>query len=143
MADYAGVLADLKTRRAALSQELSELDDVIKGIERLVAKTVGGTPATPTASKVTRTPLPQLTMPIAVELFFRTYAKHERQTTRQVMEAVKAQGIKARKTLRGHVYNTLDRLSKDNGPYVHHSDGRWSLREWNLGETTANQPLLR
>lgn len=135
MTDYAAVLADLKAKRTAIQQELVELDDAIRSMERLVARR-NGAPQTAVTAKVTAVSAGTLTMPRAVTRFFSTYARHEKQTTRHVMEGVVAQGIKDRKSLRAHVYNTLDRLSQDkeNGPFVHHKDGRWSLREWNLGE---------
>lgn len=144
MADYAGVLAELRAKRDALDQERTELDEVIRGIERLIAKGGLTTPVTTSPlSRVAAAPGTVPTMPEAVRRFFKAQFVLEPQTTRQVVEGVRSQGIKGGKNLRGHVYNTLDRLSKDDGPYIHHSDGRWSLKSWNLGETTTNQSLLK
>lgn len=145
MADYVGVLADLKAKRTALDEERAELETLIQGVERLVARI--GIPMPTIGASVLVTPVRRawgrLTMPQAVKAHFNTIVTRELQTTKQVVESVRAGGIKGGANLRGHVYNTLERLSKDDGPFVKHPDGRWSLREWNLpvGESTANRPI--
>jgi hypothetical protein len=81
-------------------------------------------------------------MPEAIKGYFQSQFQLAPLTTRQVRDGVKAGGVKGGKNLRGHVYNTLHRLSQGDGPFVHHPDGRWSLREWGLpvGESKANTP---
>lgn len=128
MADYADFLVDLKAKRAALDEERVELETLIKGVERLVSRAGGGPPRRTLAARS----LSGLTMPEAVKGYFQSLSALEPQTTRQIVDGVKAGGLKGGKNLRGHVYNTLHRLSQDDGPFVHHKDGRWSLREWGL-----------
>ena len=41
-----------------------------------------------------------------------------------------AGGMKRSKSFSAHVYNTLHRLSKVDGPFQRESDGRWGLRAW-------------
>ena len=45
------------------------------------------------------------------------------QTTREIQNALRAGGVKASKSFRAHVYNTLRRLSDQNGRLRRYSDG--------------------
>jgi hypothetical protein len=148
MADYAGVLADLKARRAAIDAERTELDGLIQGVERMLARygaTKAASPSPIAQAAISTRPraFAGKTMPEAVKGFFKAQMALQPYATRQVTEGVRAGGFKGGKNLRGHVYNTLHRLSQDSGPILHHADGRWSLREWNLpvGEQRANQSV--
>ncbi len=144
MADYVGVLADLKARRVALQQEQTELETAIAAIERLVRRSSSAPLADVTLTATARVaPLPpqgafaELTMPKALEAYFLAV---ERPTlkTMQVVNGLVAAGVKDGGHLRGHVYNTLQRLSQNGGPFVRHTDGRWSLREG--GSASQGQP---
>ena len=127
MADYEGVLADLKARRAALDRERSELDPVIAGLERLVTAASNGRPSQQTPTVPPRA-FAGLTMPQAVTKCLKL--AQQPQSKRQIQDALMAGGVKAGKSFGAHVYNTLHRLSGPDGPFRREPDGRWSLREW-------------
>jgi hypothetical protein len=148
MADYTGVLEEFRARRTAIARELADPDTAIAAIERLV---------TPTSSSV-RVDEPQvaaaiagvsrtyanLTMPQAIAKFFARLHTREPQTTRQIINALQAGGFSTQGPIvRGHVYNTMHRLSQDDGPYVHEADGRWSVKRWNeQSDGASNQFAL-
>jgi hypothetical protein len=127
MADYEGVLADLKARRTALDREKSELETMITGIERLIS-TSSGQARQPTAVSP-RAFSGSLTMPDALTKCLKL-AQQQPQTKRQIQDTLKVGGMKAGKSFGAHVYNTLKRLSGPDGRFRRESDGRWSLREW-------------
>lgn len=137
MADYKGVLADLRARRAAIEKERVDLDTAITAVERLASSTVNST-----AGRVQDTygissrAFVGLTMPQALAKYFSMV--NEPQTTRQIMDGLKAGGMKSKGSLRGHVYNTLHRLSQGDGPFRHEPDSRWSLKEWKSVESPAS-----
>ncbi len=137
MADYKGVLTDLRARRVAIEKERVDLDTAIAAVERLASSTVNSTAGQGTQETrgigVSSRAFVGVTMPQAITKYFALV--NEPQTTRQVLDGLKAGGVKATSGLRGHVYNTLHRLSQDNGPFRHETDGRWSLREWNATES--------
>lgn len=143
MADYVGVLADLKARlaqldteRAALDAERAEVDTLIAGVQRLIARRSGApSPIVPTQRQAPR-PTPK-TMPEAVVAYL-SAAPIRTHSTREFQDGVLALGMKPGNNIRGHVYNTLDRLSRGDGPIRRHSNGRWSLRAWNLPEGEHN-----
>lgn len=126
MADYEGVLADLKARRTALDRERSDLETVIAGIERLVSTSGGQTRHQPAVSPRA---FSSLTMPDALKKCLKL-AQQQPQTKRQIQDTLKAGGTKVGKSFGAHVYNTLKRLSGPDGPFRREPDGRWSLREW-------------
>jgi len=135
MADYVGVLADLRAQRSALAVELTELDAAIKAVEKLVTRmstssnlnrVVGGLPLPPHPQAKT---LAKGTMPDAIGAYFDSLMLEKPQATRQVVDTLKAAGRNS-KNLRGHVYNTLHRLSQPGGPFVRYDDGKWGLRRW-------------
>ena len=145
MADYVGFLAELKARleaieeeRAALNVEAEEISASIIGIERLAARQAQRSPTAVARSSRSMQYKPR-TMPEAVTAYFGTVVRST-YSTRDVKEGVLALGWKRGGNIRGHVYNTLDRLSKANGPIRRHQNGRWSLRAWDLpeGEDTTN-----
>lgn len=127
MADYEGVLADLKARRTVLDRERSELETVIAGIERLISTSSGQT-RQPTAVSP-RAFSGSLSMPEALTKCLKL-AQQQPQTKRQIQDILKAGGMKAGKSFGAHVYNTLKRLSGPDGRFRRESDGRWSLRDW-------------
>lgn len=128
MADYEGVLADLKARRVALDRERNELDIMISGMERFMS-----TPALNGQPRQQATISPRafstLTMPDALKKCLKL-AQQQPQTKRQIQDTLKAGGAKVGKSFSAHVYNTLKRLSGPDGPFRKEIDGRWSLREW-------------
>ena len=128
MADYKGVLADLRNRRVAIDKERVDLDTAIAAVERLASSTVNSTAGrgVQETNSVSSRAFAGLTMPQAITKLFTLV--NQPQTTRQIMDALKAGGMKSKGSLRGHVYNTLHRLSQDDGPFRHESDSRWSLR---------------
>ena len=135
MADYAGVLADLKGRRAALTREVSELDEAIAAIERLVLRTsLGGTqagivpPANPSSSiLVPSRAFAGLNVQQAIAKYMIMVGGS--QSTRQITEALRRGGLetKSRKPY-AIVYNTLHRLSSPTGSFERTEDGLWKLR---------------
>ena len=140
MADYKGVLADLRARRTAIEKERVDLETAIAAVERLVSSAANSNAArgVQDASSISSRAFAGLTMPQALTKYF-TLASQP-QTTRQIMDALKAGGMKSKGSLRGHVYNTLHRLSQDGGPFRHEPDSRWSLREWKTVQSHATEP---
>jgi len=131
MADYKGVLADLRARHAAIEKERADLATAIAAVERLAtsAEKAGASTGVPRAP-VRRVSYSGLTMPQAIEVHFNNLPMPEPQSTRQIMDGLQAGGLKAKRNFRGHVYNTMHRLSRDDGPYRHEPDGRWTRRAW-------------
>ena len=142
MADYKGVLADLRVRRAAIEKERADLETVIAAVERLASSTnsTAGRVAQETHGIPSRV-FVGLTMPQAIAKYFTLV--NQPQTTRQIMDALKAGSMKSKGSLRGHVYNTLHRLSQDNGPFRHEPDSRWSLRESKRTEPATSEAHIR
>lgn len=136
MADYKGVLTELRARRAAIDKERVDLDTAIAAIERLANVVINIPLGTLSVRGVSPRAFVGLTMPQAITKHFTLV--NEPQTTRQIMDALKAGGMKSKGSLRGHVYNTLHRLSQDDGPFRHESDNRWSLREWTIAESVPD-----
>lgn len=137
MADYQGVLADLKKKRAALEQERTQLDVAIAAIERLLASANQAGRTLPTEVRsISPRAFAGLTMPQAIVKYLKQV--QEPQTKMQIKEALKAGGMRLSQNYGAHIYNTLHRLSKPNGLFRRESDGRWSLREWPpLAESNA------
>lgn len=145
MADYKGVLADLRARRTAIEKERVDLDTAIAAVERLASSTVNsvaGQAVHDTMPGISSRAFVGLTMPQALAKYFTLV--NQPQTTRQIMDALKAGGMKSKGSLRGHVYNTLHRLSQSDGPFRHEPDSRWSLSEWKSIESSVAdaRPLL-
>ena len=122
MADYDGVLVDLKSKLAALDKERTELVNVIAGLERLAS---GGPRKQVVVSSRT---FSGLSMPQALAKCFKI--AQQPQTKRQLQDVLRSGGMRAGKSFGAHVYNTLKRLSTTDGLFRRESDGRWSLREW-------------
>jgi hypothetical protein len=132
MADYKGVLADLKARRTAIEKECADLDTAIAAVERLAnlsafTASVAAAKQTLPDLRLGQATFSGLRMPQAITNYLTMV--RQPQTTRQVIDALKSGGVKDSGSLRGHVYNTLHRLSQEGGPFKHNADGRWSLRE--------------
>jgi hypothetical protein len=129
MADYEGVLSDLKAKRAALETERATLDGVIAGLERLVPSSNGKSRESALVeARVPARSFSGLSMPQAVAKCLKL--AQQPQTKRQLVELLKAGGVRTHQHLGTHVYNTLHRLSKSDGMFRRESDGRWGLREW-------------
>jgi hypothetical protein len=125
MADYAGVLSDLKAKRAALDVERATLDGVIAGLERLLPTANGrGSMEIEVPSRA----FSGLSMPQAVAKCLKL--AEQPQTKRQLVKMLEAGGMRSHQHLATHVYNTLHRLSKAGKLFRRESDGRWGLREW-------------
>ena len=139
MADYKGVLADLRARRAIIDKERVDLDTAIAAIERLASSAVNSAAGSGAQDVrgISSRAFAGLTMPQALAKYFTLV--NQPQTTRQVLDALKAGGVKATNGLRGHVYNTLHRLSQNNGPFKRETDGHWSLREWHGTESVHSE----
>jgi len=130
MADYKGVLVDLRARKAAIEKERIDLETAIAAIERLASSASNSGGADSVSSGIPARTFTNMTMPQAIEKYFNRLSVREPQTTRQLMDALRAGGLKSKGDIRAHVYNTMHRLSQDGGPYRHEPDGRWSLRVW-------------
>lgn len=137
MADYQGVLADLRERIAKLDSERKELETAVAAIQRIVGSSFVPVPPMPQvarspqasynaspATETARVSFRGLTMPQALARHYDTV--NAPQTVRQIVEALRVGGFAAGQNLRGHVYNTLHRLQAPNGPYVHGENGVWS-----------------
>jgi hypothetical protein len=123
MSDYAGVLADLKAKRDALEKERIALERAINSIEKLLHFTGGSnTKSLPVAFRE----FVGLTMPQAILTFLGRV--NEPQSKNQIKTGVLAGGMKGGTNIGSHIYNTLHRLSKPNGPIIRDASGRWSLR---------------
>ena len=123
MADYEGVLTDLKAKRSTLDQERERLNTAIVAIESLVVS-AGREEPRPAISPRT---FAGLNMPQALV----KYAKvaQQPQTTSQVAGALRIGGMRASaKSFQNQVYNILRRLSDSGGPWQRESDGRWIPR---------------
>lgn len=136
MADYPGVLADLRGRIALIDQERKELEIAIAAIERISGAYGANSAGTqrlllPTIESTATVggsngSFRGMRMPEAIYKHF--LAAREPQTVRQIVEALRAGGFEGNQNLRGHVYNTLHRLQAPNGPYIHGENGQWIFR---------------
>jgi hypothetical protein len=125
MADYAGVLEDLRTRRQALAREAAELETAIAALERLSGVTPSGPAVLATNVAVFPPSLRGLTMPQAVDKYLRWANRPV--TTREVQDGLKAGGVSAEaKSFSNQVYNTLHRMWKVNGT-VNRNGNEWTL----------------
>lgn len=142
MVDYAAVLGELRSRRDVLERECRDLDTAIAAIERLAV----GPSWIPSGSQlfsgeITQSPplseqgladatkpYDGMTMPQAVIAYFNSVGPDNPRKTRQVLDAMIAGGMANGANARGHVYNTLDRMSGENGQLRRHEDGSWSLK---------------
>ena len=115
---------------AAIDKERADLDTAIAAVERLASPTSNSTAerSIQDIRSISSRAFVGLTMPKAIEKYFALV--DQPQKTRQIMEALKAGGVKAKGSFRGHVYNTLFRLSRNDGLFRHEPDSRWSLRKW-------------
>lgn len=130
MADYKGVLADLRAKLATLDHERADLTIAIAAIERLVVTAPSSDHVTKIqAAVVGLSPraFVSMTMPEAITKALKML--QQPQTTSQIKDILRAGGTKVGKSFNPHVYNTLKRLSDANGTIRRESDGRWGLRE--------------
>lgn len=128
MADYAGVLAELKAKLVAMDAARAELVTAITAIQRL--HNSSASPTAPIRRAFAPTPPEtQDPMPVAIERCMEEVGRM--METREVVDALKASGFKASpKSYRAQVYNTLWRLtSKDNSKFAR-SGNRWGLKKW-------------
>ncbi len=120
MADYLGVVTELRVRQKALAAEIAELGAIITGLERLA------TTGTSERAEPSIVSFGGKTLPQAVRIYMESVARP--QTTRQVVNSLKAGGVSdAAKSFVNQVYNALHRGSKPGGDYVRDGD-KWRLR---------------
>jgi hypothetical protein len=129
MADYRGVLADLRAKRGALAGELEQLDAAIAALEKIVQRQSPTLvmPAGPVGPpKPTLPSYEGMTLPRAVQAHMQFVDKP--QTTRQVIDGVRAGGMDSdAPSFDTQVYNVLNRNSDEGGLY--RRDGHhWVLR---------------
>ena len=136
MTDYKGVLAALRAQRVAIDQEREKLNVAISAIEALMPKAsqashvgVGGD------DRVSPRAFKNLFMPNAIYRYLTMV--QELKLKKEIQEALLAGGMKETQSFSAHVYNTLHRLSKGDGPFVRHDQGRWGLREWTKDQQQA------
>ena len=124
MADYEGVLSDLKARRAALDQERETLETAITALERLPPVTGDDENHTPVARRA----FGRMNLPEALTKYATIVQSSA--TTSQIADALRAGGMRAKaKSFNNQVYNILRRLSDAGGPWQRESNGRWSQRQ--------------
>jgi hypothetical protein len=129
MADYIGVLNDLRGRRAALRKELEELDTAIGALERLAGANRNGHQPATVSSRAAVAAVPSLrglTLANAVVAYMTAIGQP--QTTRQVVEGLKAAGVNASApSFDTQVYNALNRMTGESGQ-VSREGGLWLLK---------------
>lgn len=127
MADYTGVLTDLRSRREALIRELRELETAIAALERLAGDpTVAIAIQSMSQPTVTKGTFDGLTLPQAVDKYMRMMNRPL--ITRQVVDALRAGGVPAdAKSFANQVYNALHRMSGENGVFRREGNA-WTLR---------------
>ena len=134
VADYKGVLVDLKSRRAAIDEEAKGLDRAILALENLVTvderpvQTAQAIDHTQESPRVSRRAFSSLTMPQAIEKCLKLTGHSVMK--RQIQDTLRAGGVRASKSFSAHVYNTLKRLSKNGGQFRREPDGTWGLSAW-------------
>ena len=128
VADYKGVLGDLRLKRAAIDRERERLDTAIAAIADLVSAEPPHQATQVEIPQVTPRAFSTLTMPQAIDKCLRL-AEHP-MTKRQIQDTLRAGGVRASKSFSAHIYNTLHRLSKDGGPIRREGDGAWGLSDW-------------
>ena len=135
VADYKGVLAELRAQRVALDQERGKLAVAISAIEALMPKSSQAS-GVDDSDQVPPRAFRNLLVPDAIKKYLTMV--QEPRLKKEIQEALLAGGVKRSKSFSAHVYNTLRRLSKDGGPFQQQSDGRWRLRTWIGTERTAD-----
>lgn len=139
MTDYKGVLADLKAKLLAIERERNHLQAAILAMEALVSSGTSKYPDQVPAVAVAPRAFANLFMPAAIEKLF-TEVGHA-MTKREIQDALKAGGMRASaKSFSAHVYNTLHRLSKEDGSglFYRQNDGRWGLTAWKQASLLEN-----
>ena len=140
MADYKGVLNELRSKRVAAQREVDRLDTAIGAIEDLVSvpENRSNQATQPVESlKVSPRAFSSLTMPQALNKCLRLAQRP--MMKRDIQETLRAGGVRAGKSFSAHVYNTLKRLSKDGGPFYRESaHGPWALSEWQSSRTVTS-----
>ena len=132
MADYEGVLNDLRLKRAKVQRELEMLESASSNLEELVS---------PVNTVQTERPqvgpraFARMTSRQAAEQFLRLVGKP--QTTREVFEGVRDGGFRRGKPA---LYNTMLRYSRGGDSVFVRRDGQWFLRAWETGATVL--PIL-
>lgn len=118
MTDYSGVLSDLRERRAALKQELAQLEDVIRTVETMAKDVAGAT----VRSQPKRRPYRGMTMVTAARKCLEVNGggpMNAHQISAELLEG----GFKTRsKKFNRMLYNVMFR-SDD----FHSESGMWSL----------------
>jgi hypothetical protein len=127
MADYAGVLADLRSRLDALEHERSEIQTAIAAIERIASVAAGG------QGQSLAPPVDEHQfsgMPLQAAIAAHLSSVREPQSVREIAEAVKARGYKTKSPkFTNIVYNTLNRLSQGERPIFGRVEKRWVIHD--------------
>lgn len=125
MADYKGVISELRMKRQGLQNEIARLDDVISALEQ-ISQTGQTTSASASTSKLFK----GVTLIFAVQKVLEL-AAGEPLHIKDVIERLESGGFESRaRRFYPSVYSTLYRLAEDNGAVVKTKDGRWGLRKW-------------
>ena len=138
MTDYKDVLAMMRAKRNELQDEVAKLDKAIIAVEALVNTDNSGQVGSVVASTPGISPrvFKNLFMPAAIEKYLTM--TQQPQWKKEIQGALIAGGMHHSKSFGAHVYNTLHRLSKADGPFRREPDGRWGLSKWTARSTSAS-----
>lgn len=124
VADYKGVISDLRMKRNALEHEMKRLDDIISELERMTGKAALQSSLTASAR-----PFRGETLKASIEAVLDS--GREFLAIKDVIARLEQGGLESKaKRLYPSVYSTLFRMSEDDGPVVKSKDGKWGLRKW-------------
>lgn len=130
MADYKGIIAELKAKRATLQEELAELETVIGTLEQM---NQNGRPVRK------RQPYEGLSLLDASQKALELAGTPRK--TKQLVTELETRGFKSQvKDPYKSLYRALLRVSEQGGPVVKLKDG-WALRKWQ--SRLATQPVRR
>jgi len=123
MADYKGVISDLRTKRDALAHEMRRLEEIIAELERMTGK------APQDGMSASSRPFRGQTLKASIEAVLDS--ERSFLPIQEVIRRLEQGGLESKaKRLYPSVYSTLFRLSEDDGPIVKSKDGKWGLRKW-------------
>jgi hypothetical protein len=124
VADYKGVIGDLRMKRDALAHEMARLDDIIQELERMSGKL-----PFQGAMSVSDRPFRGQTLKASIEAVLDS--ANEFLSIKDVINRLMAGGLESKaKRLYPSVYSTLFRMGEDDGPVVKSKEGKWGLRKW-------------
>jgi len=125
MADYIGVLADLRIKLEQVDAERAELLNAIAAIERIAGTSESKPPKVTLVNRGGKQPTMQGAIGLVLE------AQRDWMTTAEIVAALKNNGYSASpKSYRAQVYNTLWRIQRT-GQFVQDpATKKWGLKEW-------------